>query len=126
MKLNIQTKLLGAFGLIIVLMIAVFGVGFWGLNTVSDHTAVIVVEDLVEDIAVRELEVLILEQTATYADFVITENEEYLAVIEHEIEEVREHFDDLHVLFGHNDEALELLSTVEHGHIEIRLRRKVS
>ena len=43
MKLNIQTKLLGAFGL----MIAVFGVGFWGMNTIANDTTEIVTVDLV-------------------------------------------------------------------------------
>ena len=80
MKLNIQTKLLGAFGLMIALMIAVFAVGFWGMNTIANDTTEIVTVDLVEDIGVRELEVLILEQTATYEDFVITGNEEDLAI----------------------------------------------
>ena len=81
MKLNIQTKLLGSFGLMIALMIAVYGVGLWGLNTVINDTTEIVTVDLVEDIGVRELEVLILEQTATYENFVITGNEADLTAI---------------------------------------------
>ncbi|MCH8817888.1 MAG: HAMP domain-containing protein [Chloroflexi bacterium] len=113
MKLNIQTKLLGAFGVMIVLMIAVFGVGFWGLSSVAGHTTEIVTEDLVQDVGVRELEVLILEQTATYEDFIITENEEDLVDIEHETEAVFEHFDVLEEEFHGNDELLALLFEVE-------------
>ena len=52
MKLNIQTKLLAAFGLMIALMIVVFSVGFWGLNTVISDTTEIVTVDLPEGIGV--------------------------------------------------------------------------
>jgi CHASE3 domain sensor protein len=108
-KLKIQTKLLGAFGI----MIAVFGGGFWGMNSLASQTTEIVTLDLVEDVAVRELEVLILEQTATYEDFIITKNEEDLEKIEHEIESVNEHFVHLEELFAHDEEILELLTEIE-------------
>ena len=114
MKLNIRTKLLGSFAVMIVLIIAVFGVGFWGMSNIASHTDTIVHRDLVEDVAVRELEVLILEQTATYEDFVITENEEDLDIIAHEIEEVNHKLHELNELFEHDHELLELLSVVEH------------
>ncbi|MCH7983947.1 MAG: HAMP domain-containing protein [Chloroflexi bacterium] len=117
MKLNIQTKLLGAFGLMIALMIAVFGVGFWGMNTIANDTTEIVTVDLVEDIGVRELEVLILEQTATYEDFVITGNEEDLVAIEHETEAVHEHFTALEEEFHGDAEMLELLYVVEDEYV---------
>ena len=112
MKLKLQTKLLGAFGVMIVLMIGVFGVGFWGMSTIANDTTEIVTVDLPEDIGVRELEVLILEQTATYENFVITGNEEALTRIEHEIESVFEHFAELEEEFHGNNEALKLLFTV--------------
>ncbi|MCH7971016.1 MAG: HAMP domain-containing protein, partial [Chloroflexi bacterium] len=117
MKLNIQTKLLGAFGLMIALMIAVFGVGFWGMNTIANDTTEIVTVDLVEDIGVRELEVLILEQTATYEDFVITQKEEDLITIEHETEAVHEHFTALEEEFHGDAEMLELLDAVEDEYV---------
>ena len=117
MKLNIQTKLLGAFGLMIALMIAVFGVGFGGMNTIANDTTEIVTVDLVEDIGVRELEVLILEQTATYEDFVITGDEEDLVTIEHETEAVHEHFTTLEEEFHGDAEMLELLGVVEDEYV---------
>ena len=113
MKLNIQTKLLAAFGLMIVLMIAVFGVGFSGMSNLSNHTETIVKEDLVEDVAIRELEVFVLEMTTSYANFVITQHEEDLNEIEHEIAGVYEHFDKLEGLFDKKPELLKLLWVVE-------------
>jgi hypothetical protein len=43
-------------------MIAVFVTGLLGLTSMASNTTEIVTKDLVEDVAVRELEVLILEQ----------------------------------------------------------------
>ena len=66
-RMNIQNKIFASFGVVITLMIVVFVVGMWGLNSMASHTTEIVTKDLPEDIGVRELEVLVLEQTATYA-----------------------------------------------------------
>ena len=109
MKLDIRTKLLGGFGLVIVLLIAVFVAGFVGLNSVASATDRIVHEELPKDIGVRELEVLILEQLATYADFAITKDPEDLAVIEHETEEVFDHILELEAEFAGDAHLTELL-----------------
>jgi CHASE3 domain sensor protein len=61
-RLNIQNKIFASFGIVISLMIAVFVTGLWGLTSMASNTTEIVTKDLVEDVAVRELEVLILEQ----------------------------------------------------------------
>ncbi len=113
MKLNIKTELLGTFGLMIALTALVFAVGFWGMSSVASHTTDIVTRDLVEDVLVRELEVLILEQTATYENFVITKNEEALATIEQETEAVLLHFEEVTEEFHGNVELLDLLHAVE-------------
>jgi methyl-accepting chemotaxis protein len=113
-RLNIQNKIFASFGIVISLMIAVFVTGLWGLTSMASNTTEIVTKDLVEDVAVRELEVLILEQTATYGDFIITEHEEDLEIIEQESEAVFEHFALLEEEFHGNEELLGLLSEVEH------------
>jgi methyl-accepting chemotaxis protein len=115
--MNIQNKIFASFGVVITLMIVVFVVGMWGLNSMASHTTEIVTKDLPEDIGVRELEVLVLEQTATYADFVITEHVEDLETIEHETEAVHEHFATLEEEFQDNEELLELLSIVEREYV---------
>ena len=109
MKLDIRTKLLGGFGLVIVLLIAVFVAGFVGLNSVASATDRIVHEELPEDIGVRELEVLVLEQTATYLDFAITKDQEDLTIIEHESEAVLEHILELKAEFEGDAHLTELL-----------------
>jgi len=116
-RMNIQNKIFASFGVVITLMIVVFVVGMWGLNSMASHTTEIVTKDLPEDIGVRELEVLVLEQTATYADFVITEHDEDLETIEHETEAVHEHFATLEEEFQDNEELLELLSIVEREYV---------
>jgi len=113
MKLNVQTKLLSAFGLFVVLMLGIFGAGFWGMNTIATHTDEIVLKDFPEDIAVRELEILVLEQTATYEDFIITKDPHDLEKIEHEIEAVVEHFTFLEHEFEGNAELTEMLREIE-------------
>ena len=116
-RMNIQNKIFASFGVVITLMIVVFVVGMWGLNSMASHTTEIVTKDLPEDIGVRELEVLVLEQTATYADFVITEHDEDLETIEHETEAVHEHFATLEEEFQDNEELLELLSIIEREYV---------
>ena len=120
MKPSIQCKLLGSFGLMLALMFVVFGIGFWGLNSVAGHTEEIVLEELPEDIGIRELEVLIAEQRATYEDFIITEKEHALVIIERETNAVHEHFNTLEAAFlrnGNDDELLELLYIVKDEYV---------
>jgi CHASE3 domain sensor protein len=38
MKLNIQSKLIGSFLIVIALLLAVFGISYWGLNSVADSS----------------------------------------------------------------------------------------
>ena len=120
MKLNIRSKFLVAFGIMIVLMMAVFGAGYWGLNIVTGQTEEIATQELQEDIAVRELEVLILEQTATYQSFVITENEDDLTAIRRQSLDVYEHFDllrDVMAMDDDDDELIVLLSIAEDEYV---------
>ncbi len=61
MNLSIRAQLIGGFGIAIALLIAVFGVAFWGMNSMASATDEIVLEDVPADVAVRELEKLVLE-----------------------------------------------------------------
>lgn len=105
MNLTIRAQLIGGFGIAIALLIAVFGVSFWGMSSMASATDEIVDVDIPADIAVRELEVLVLEQNATYADYAITRESEAISKIEQEIEEINARIVALHDLFGNDPEA---------------------
>ena len=60
MNLSILAQLMGGFAIIVVLLIAVFGVSFMGMNSMAAATDEIVHTDVPADVSVRELEVLIL------------------------------------------------------------------
>ena len=88
MNLSIRAQLIGGFSLIVVLLLAVFGVSFWGMNSMASASDEIVHVDVPADVAVRELERLVLEQTIFYADYAITLDQDDLTKIAHEIEEI--------------------------------------
>ncbi len=113
MNLTIRAQLIGGFALAIALLIAVFGVSFWGMNSMASATDEIVHEDVPADIAVRQLEALVLEQTITYADYAITLDPNDLTKVAHEIEEVEAAVVSLHELFGHDPEADRLIDVFE-------------
>ena len=111
MNLTIRAQLIGGFTIVVVLLISVFGVSFMGMRSMASATDEIVHVDVPADIAVREVEVLILEQLTFYADFAITRNIDDLAQIDHEIEQVEEHIVALHEHFGNNPEIDSMINT---------------
>ncbi|NQW19081.1 MAG: HAMP domain-containing protein [Chloroflexi bacterium] len=116
MKLDIRTKLLGGFGLVVALLVAVFVVGFMGLNSVGNATNKIVHEEMPQDIGVRELEVLVMEQVSDYSDFAITKDPEGLVSIEHETEAVFDHVLELETMFAADAESTDLLFAFAEGY----------
>jgi len=92
-------------------MIVVFAVGFLGLNSVGNATDKIVNEELPQEEAIRELELLVVEQKASFEGFAITKNPEDLTVIEHQTEAVIDHIAELEVVFKNDPESTVLLTT---------------
>ena len=111
MNLTIRAQLIGGFGLAVALLIAVFGVAFWGMSSMASATDEIIHENVPADIAVRELKVNVLEQTVAYADYAITLDQEDLATINLEIEEIDAKIAALSDLFGNDPESDALIDT---------------
>ena len=69
MKLNIRTKMLGGFLVVVGLLIVVFAIGWNGLNTLNSAADRIVHEQLPEDEAVRDLELQLALQGELYLEY---------------------------------------------------------
>jgi CHASE3 domain sensor protein len=111
MTLSIRAQLIDGCAIGVVLLLAVLGVSFMGMSSMAKATDEIVHVDIPADIAVQEFEVLVLEQTATYADYIITHDTDDLAIIDHEIEAVEEHVVSLYDQFDHDPEIDDLINT---------------
>ena len=88
MNLTIKAQLIGGFAVVVGLLIAVFGVSFWGMNSMGSATDEIVHVDVPAELAVKDIEKLVLDQTIFYADYAITRDAEALSKINHDIEEI--------------------------------------
>lgn len=77
MKLNIRTKLIGGFLIVVALLLAVFGVSFNGLNTLGNSTDIILDEAQHADY-VMEIKALVANEWQFYTDYSLTHNEEAL------------------------------------------------
>ena len=84
MKLNIRTKLIGGFMVVIVLLLVVSAVSWNGLNTLNAATDHIVHEQLPEDEQLRDLEFQVAFQGELYFEYALTLEPEVL-------EEARSH-----------------------------------
>jgi len=71
MRLNIRTKLLGGFMIVVVLLLAVFGIGYNGLNTVGNAADTILDETDHAD-HVMEIKALVLNEWQWYTDYSLT------------------------------------------------------
>ncbi len=117
MNLTIRAQLIGGFALVVALLIAVFGVSFWGMSSMASATDEIVHVDVPADTAVRELEVEILKQTVFYTDYAITRNQQDLTEIAHEVEQITAGLTALHDLFGNDPETDKLISKIEEEYL---------
>jgi len=71
MRLNIRTKLLGGFMIVVVLLLAVFGIGYNGLHTVGNAADTILDETDHAD-HVMEIKALVLNEWQWYTDYSLT------------------------------------------------------
>jgi methyl-accepting chemotaxis protein len=78
MKMNIRTKLIGGFVIVIAMMVGVFAIGWNGLNSLDAAADHIVHEQLPEDIAIRDLELQLALQGELYMEYALTGEEELL------------------------------------------------
>ncbi|MCI0841390.1 MAG: MCP four helix bundle domain-containing protein, partial [Chloroflexi bacterium] len=78
MRLNVRTKLLGGFLVVIAMLLVVFGISWNGLTSMAAATDFIVHEALPEDQEVRDLELQLALQTEFYFEYAITLDHEVL------------------------------------------------
>ena len=78
MKINIRTKLIGGFSVVVVMMVVVFAIGWNGLNSLNAAADHIVHEQLPEDQAIRDLELQLALQGELYMEYALTGEEDFL------------------------------------------------
>ena len=77
MKLNIRTKLIGGFLIVVALLLAVFGVAYNGLSTMGTAADTILDETEHTD-HVMEIKALVNLEWQLYTDYSLTHNQEAL------------------------------------------------
>ena len=125
MKLNVRTKLIGGFVVVVVMLLAVSGISYNGLTSMAATTDHIVHESLPEIMEVKELEFELAFQTELYFEYALT--------LDHEVlEEAREQTEIIlevsHLLEGQlegENEMLELLLQFEDEYDEFLLEAEV-
>lgn len=118
MKLNIQTKLIGGFVVVIALMLVVFGIGWNGLNQLDAAADHIVHEALPEDTAVKDLEFQLALQTELFFEYALTLDQNVLHEAEEHSNIIFEESATLEGLLNGEPELLELLITFENEYEE--------
>ncbi|MCH7787256.1 MAG: MCP four helix bundle domain-containing protein, partial [Chloroflexi bacterium] len=78
MKLNIRTKLIGSFLVVVALLLVVAAISWNGLNQLDAAVDHIVHEALPEDEEVRDLELEVALQTGLFFEYALTLDEEVL------------------------------------------------
>ncbi|MCH8191155.1 MAG: MCP four helix bundle domain-containing protein, partial [Chloroflexi bacterium] len=118
LKLNIRTKLIGAFLLVTALLLAVFGVGLNGLNALGSANDQIVHEALPENEAVAHIELLITEQEAFFYEYALTLDPAALQRAEQLTGEVDHAFGELRALLGAGDTLIDDLRVVDEEYLQ--------
>ena len=90
MKLNIKTKLIGGFLMVVGLLLVVAVVGWNGLSTLNAATDHIVHEQLPEDEQLRDLQFQVALQGELYFEYALTLDEEILEEARSHTEIIRE------------------------------------
>jgi len=97
MKMNIKTKLIGGFLIVVALLLAVFGISFNGLNTVGNAADTILGEADHAD-HVMEIKALVANEWQFYTDYSLTHNEEALGEAQALGREIAAEAEDLRLL----------------------------
>lgn len=106
MNLSIRAQLIGGFSIIVALVVAVLAVSYWGMNSMGNARHEITDVDVPAEKAVGQIEVLVLEQTVYYLDYMVARDPESLEKIDHSKSEIEGQIVALHDLFG-NDPAID-------------------
>ena len=113
LKLNVRMKMLAGFGLTIVLLLAVFGVGLRGLNTVGANADEIAHVKLPEIETISHMELLLAEQEALFYEYAATGLVEVGKHAEEMTNEVDEGFATLYRQFQGQPETLRQIEKLE-------------
>lgn len=113
MKMNIRTKLIGGFGLVIVMLVVVFGIGWNGLNSLDAAADEIVHEQLPKDVEIRDLQLQIALQGELYMEYALTGEEEFLHEAREKTNVILEEAADLEERLDGEPELLSALQQVE-------------
>ena len=90
MKLNIKTKLIGGFFMVVGLMVLVGVIGWYSLSTLNAATDHIVHEQLPQDAQLRDLEFQVALQGELYFEYALTLEDEILEEARSHTEIIRE------------------------------------
>ncbi|MCI0771193.1 MAG: MCP four helix bundle domain-containing protein, partial [Chloroflexi bacterium] len=109
MRLNVRTKLLGGFLVVIAMLLVVFGISWNGLTSMAAATDFIVHEALPEDQEVRDLELQLALQTELYFEYAITLDHEVLEEAREQTNVILEESAQLEEQLAGEPEMLQLL-----------------
>jgi len=108
MRMNIRTKLLGGFMIVVALLLAVFVIAYNGLNRVGNATDVIL-EEVDHADYVMEIKALVANEWQWYTDYSLTHKDEALAEARAIGQEIDSQTEGLRqVMMRHRGEASEL------------------
>ena len=119
MKINIRTKLIGGFAVVVVMMVVVFAIGWNGLNSLNAAADHIVHEQLPEDAAIRDLELQLALQGELYMEYALTGEEEFLHEAREKTDLILEEAANLEEQLAGETELLAQLKVVEAEYTEL-------
>ena len=125
MRLNVRTKLLGGFLVVIAMLLVVFGISWNGLTSMAAATDFIVHEALPEDQEVRDLELQLALQTELYFEYAITLDHEVLEEAREQTDIILEESAQLEGQLAGEPEMLQLLLHFEDQYDEFLLEAEV-